>query len=542
MKKLALILALILIMGCAYAEPVQVGYVEDVNRIYGANLFYKRLENGYALFDFDNNRLTEGIYSGSFNCRSGMLRTYLAKGEGVNIYGVLAADGTEVLPFKYGDVDVLNEHWAYGLTLVEAADRNNFDYEVTINDVANVYFIDTVDVYSLETGMIKSFTRENFSAIYPVGNCVNVMDRATGNVITYDANFNELGVIENGSVYNDDYAVSDFNTFYEDGRYGATDAQGNVIVEANYAFMYYPDEGEYATIEKNDKEGIIDIQGNVIIEPQFDEIEILRCMPKTMDAVYYYDGYVLFEQDGKLGYATSAGVTCEAKYSDNVLDNHGLSCSFIDMEGNYNIMAADGIVTTITGYEDITPASYSGGYYYIVRDDDYNRGLIDWHGNVVFPCEYNDIEFSADGQFVLVSPESYGDVEIYAINEAQEAAPAAAEVPAEAPAEAPAKFGGLGSVKLPDVDFSAYSQPAAEAPAADNSGAIAMLQSAKSLLEADAAANGAAAQVLVDSAVAMLAGNPAAAILDGAKALLTADAAANSAAIITLIDSAISLL
>ena len=517
MKKLALILVFILVLGCAYAEPVKVNYMEDVNTVSYANLLFKYADNGCALYDYNGNQLTDAIYASSFSYRDGMLKTYLAQGDDINRRGILKADGSEVVPFKYGDVDILNENWVYGLTLAEAT-RDNFDYEVTVGDVKNVYLIDTVDVYSLETGMIKSFTRANYADIHAQGKFLNIQDRSTGKVITYDVNFSEIGVNDEGRIYNDEFVKSDFNKFYEDGLYGATDFDGNIVVQPAYDYMYYPDEGEFVLIENaEDQVGVMDIHGSVIVEPQFDEIEYMRRMPAGMDSVYSYDGYVCFEQDGKLGFATAAGITCEAKYSAEIMTQNGVSCTFTDMEGNFNIMAADGIVTTVTGYEDVTAASYAGGYYYIVSGENYTKGLIDWHGNVVFPCEYRSIEFSGDGQYVLVSPESYGDMEIYTINEAQ------AAVPAEAPA-AEASASGLGSLTVPNVDFSAFSQsaqapaevPAAEAPTAEapaasepaasgsNAAVITILQSAQALLNADAAANAAAVSALIDSAIALL--------------------------------------
>ena len=531
MKKLALILVFILVLGCAFAEPVKVNYMEDINTISYSNLLFKYADNGCALFDYNGNQLTDAVYASSFSYRNGMVMTYLAQPQGdeINRRGILKADGSEVVPFKYGAVDILNENWVYGLTLVEAS-RDNYDYEVSVGDEKKVYLIDTVDVYSLETGMVKSFTRANYAEIHALGRFVNIMDRSTGKVITYDASFNEMGVNDEGRIYNDEFVKSDFNKFYEDGLYGATDFDGNIVVQPTYDYMYYPDEGEFVLIENaEDQVGVMDIHGSVIVEPQFDEIEYMRRMPAGMDSVYSYDGYVCFVKDGKMGYATAAGITCEAKYSADVLNNNGVSCTFTDMEGNFNIMAADGVITTVTGYEDVTAASYAGGYYYIVSGENYTKGLIDWHGNVVFPCEYRSIEFSGDGQYVLVSPESYGDIEIYTINEAQAAVPAAAEVPAEVPAEAPAAeapVSGLGSLTVPNVDFSAFSQaaqapaeaPAAEAPAApavteapaeaaasgSNAAAITILQNAQALLNADPAANAAAVSALIDSVIALL--------------------------------------
>ena len=78
---------------------------------------------------------------------------------------------------------------------------------------------------------------------------------------------------------------------------------------------------------------------------------------------------------------------------------------------------------------------------------------------------------------------------------------------------------GLGSIALPNVDFSAYSHaaqdsaaevpavteaPAEAAASGSNAAAITILQNAQALLNADPAANAAAVSALIDSVIALL--------------------------------------
>lgn len=503
MKKLAMLLVLVLIFSCAYAQPALISHPGDVEWVEHTNLMVVPGQKGFVLTDINGNWITEDIYSSHFTYDKGLITAALYNGESLSASGALKIDGSVAVPFQYGDVDVLNENWAVGVALVEAT-RENYDYESWSSDA--VYLIDYVDIYNVNTGAKITLPRANYADSNANGAILKVEDRLNGEVTVYDAAFNVLGKTD--SLYNEDF-VDGVVAYREERLYGLKDGE-EIILEPTYHYIY-GFRGDYAMAEMNGKYGLIDKAGNLAVPCEYDDFNTSYYLPQNATG-YCAGGYFCIIQDGKLGYASAAGITCEPKYSEDIMENNGASATFTDMEGNLNIMAADGVITPVTGYERVRVAYDSSGFYYVVTDADYNYGLIDWHGEVIFPCQYNSIELSGDGQYALVEVD-YNDAELYKLDNG-EAAAAAVEVPAEAPAA---------------------EAPIAEAPAADNSAVKTLLESAKLVIATDANA----AATIIGSAISMLNGNPAAAILEGAKAVLQTGSPETA---ITLIDNAINML
>ena len=230
-----------------------------------------------------------------------------------------------------------------------------------------------------------------------MGHSLNVENRASGEVTTYDLSFNALGTVN--SLYDDSLAQMDVTTFYERGT-GLMDGEGNVIADPVYDSIgsFY---GGYAYVSLDDKYGLIDEAGNIALAIEYDDVDTSYYLPLSGSGEgsgYNAFGYFAVELDGKLGYVDEQGnVTCEPKYSVDVLDNNGASATYTDLEGKFHILAADGVETVVEGYEDVYPLNYLGGMFYRVTNEDYDYGVIDWHGNVVLPAQYNSINASGDG-------------------------------------------------------------------------------------------------------------------------------------------------
>ena len=427
MKKFALItLAMILCLSClsAGAEVLQqVAQLPDCNWVYGTNLLYTRTDSGYALMDLNGNPVTDRMFHNSFDLNYGYITTAEATAEGYNVYGLIDQAGQVLLPFQYGDIDVMNEEWAVAFSLVEAT-ADNYDYESWTDD--SYWLIGTADVYKLPEGnCVASIARENFADAYAVGNTINIEDRATGKVTAYGADFAVLAE-DIGRLYSEDYYTKPVNELRNDEyMFGLQDAQGNVIVEPVYDYLYL--NGQYAEVELNDLNGLIDLQGNVIVPCEFEEVMYVYSgyvpYDPAEEVAFEAAGYVGVVKDGKLGYVAAGGaVTCEPKYAESNMDYNGASATFTDMEGNNWILAADGIETKLEGYERIDCLDHSSGLYYEVSDADYNSGLIDWHGNVVLPMEYDSVDMSGDGRYVLVEDWDNDCCYLYQLVEAEPAA------------------------------------------------------------------------------------------------------------------------
>lgn len=501
----------------AIAAPLVASGEGSAQWVDGTSLLAIEGENGCYIARMDGTPLSEDVYGRTFDyLESGNLVT-CAKvgGDGVNNEGALDPSGREVIPFRYGEVKALDAYWAEAYTLREAT-ADNYDFQSIFSD--SYYLIDTVDFYALASGScVATLTRDQYMDARAAGHTLYVQDR-DGGAAAYDEEFNLLA---DGldSYYTSDYDRLDLDGFYGDGnKYGVKDLDGNVVVEPVYDYLhsFY---GAYAEVEIDGRYGLIDGAGNVIVPAEYDSVR--RCYRSAAGTSgYVNNGYVCVVRDGRIGYVAAGGAeTCEPKYAEDAVDVNGASATYTDIEGNTHLLAADGAECVLEGYEYIFPMDYGGGLYYRVNDASYSYGLIDWHGNVVLPCAFRDISLSGDGEYALAEPD-YGSYEIYQLNY---------PVPV---ADAP------GGEAVEPVAVEPEAEAAAPKDGAGNARALA--ESAISLLNQDAAANGAAAAALLESAVASLGeGSPAASLLSSALTLLQTDAASNGPAVVTLLQSAL---
>lgn len=516
----ALLCLSMLCVASAETTLTKVYSLENIDVISGSSLLSVETRDGYAMASLDGTLLTEAKYTNNFDLEYGYIYAY-ENTESFNDEGILRQDGSALTEFKYGDIDFLNECYALGIVLVSAT-ADAFDYESYSDD--QYWNIDTVDVIYLPEGkVIATLPRANYMDAYAQGDVIYIEDR-TGSVVTaYDSQFNALGTVS--SLYSSDYAPEEYVTFRANGQYGIQDAAGNQILAPSYAYIYLSSGYRgMVPVSDGEKEGMVDLAtGTTVVPCEYDDVNYCYYSTYTDSEDYSYTayGYFCVEKDGKLGYLDLQGnVTCEPKYAADNLDNNGCSATFTDMAGNFNILAADGVETPITGYQNVSPLYYGEGMFYRVTNEDYDYGMIDWHGNVVLPCEYDSIDLTGDGKYVIATT-GYGDyADVY-------------EITVTASSADKGKVAGMSGEKpAPAAD------EAVTAESAGNPAVAALLDSALSLLNADAAANGVAAASLLNSAAQLLTGNDAAiSVLNSAAALLSADAAANAPSVITLIQT-----
>lgn len=526
MKKLAILIvvALLCLSVCgASAETTLTRLTEFSNTyaywVYGSDLLRIEGRGGYALARPDGALITEAVYTSSFDYNYGwVIASKEGQGQGI----INGEDGKEITPFKYGDVRVRNYYWALCFNLVTAT-ADNYDYKSYSND-NEFYLIDTVDIYWLPEGrLVASLPRSNYSDNYAVGTVLNIEDRATGKVTSYDSQWNALGEVRYTS---DNTYAPHYTTYSENGQQGLVDPDGNVVMTPAYRYVDDDVYDGYFTVSTGEKYGLADLTGSVVIPAQYDRICYLYDAPGFVGHAYVINGYVCVENNNKLGYySLTGGETCPPKYASANLDNNGVSALFTDMAGNINILAADGTETMLEGYSRVSAASYTGGVYYETSDDDYNSGLIDWHGVEILPTEYNTLDISGSGRYLLTQ-KTYKDPYIVwelSCNDFDAAAPQPAPEPEPAPA--------------PQVEGQPEGQPAnqpATAPAGDsaNSAAVLLIDNAITMLQT----NPEFSATLLESAAVMLAGNDqAVAIVNSAVTLLKADPATNAATVSTLL-------
>ena len=399
--------------------------------------------SSYADFEDDCARVIDTSdegFEGAFDiqgnalipCEYGALQEYgvsdyytVQNESGVNMAGVVNAEGTLVVPMEYGDIDFLSDRWAMAVKL-EVTDGADYDYEALFGD--ENYIVTAYDFYDLAAGaMIGTLSRDDLRSAEAFGDYIFVMDHAD-NVTIYDAAFTAVGSAD--SLY-DAYASSDEGVVYlptgevvlpgyrynsdlgfgllcvadEDYNYGVVDLEGNIVVPfGEYDYVYEFDLNGYARVEKDSLCGLIDLSGKCVVPCEYDEIERLAF---AGDYVYGLGGYACVEKGGKFGYVSleTGEVTCPINYVDPTVI--GLSMVARDITGALYIIAADGTATS-TDYVDVYDSTYGDGSLLMVQNAEGFWGLVDWHGNVVLDFTFDssyDVNISADGAALLVSGE-----------------------------------------------------------------------------------------------------------------------------------------
>ena len=549
--------------------------LSNADWIDGSDLLRVEQDAGYAIADVSGNLLTDAVYGRSFSSDYGFIFAFHAT-EDVNSGGLLNADAQEITPFQYGDVKVLSRNWAIGFKLKQS-DANHYDYQSWSSSDA-YYLIDTADVYYIADGTascIANLTREQYMRAEAYGDYISIEDR-TNSVKMYDSSF--TAVAEGlGSTYDTgDLDLSEFETFRENGQYGLMDKEGNVLLEPSFAYIY-DFRGDYAEVSTGDLEGLIDRTGKVVVPAEYDSVKSSYYGPVNgaySSSNYYNGGYFAVEKDRKLGFVNENGeVTCEPKISIEVMDINGASALYTDLSGDLHILAADGVDTLIdASKQNVYPLSYGSGLLYRYTDENYNYGVIDWHGQEILPCEYDDVELSGSGNYMIVAPDwnvsdiytvNYGDIAITASFAAEEtpaeAAPADAAQTEAAPADAaqteaaPADAAQTEAAPAdaPQTEAAPADAPQTEAAPADAaatgdvslSAAADLLKSAADLISADAAANSDTIASLLNSAAVLVESSKpeAAAMIRSAVTLITSGVT-DSATLTTLLNSAAGML
>ena len=530
----------------------------DVRWVYNSTYLSYRGSNGYGLMDVDGNQITADYYSDSFDMDYGYIIGTTANAGTINAKGLLDGDGNLLIPFQYGDVDVLSTQWALGLTLKDAA-ADNYDYSTWDDDY---YLIDTVDIYWLPTdSIVGTLTREEFNDASAEGNVINIENRMTSEVTSYDSSFTALGTVS--YISSGDYASYDYSIYKDNGQEGLVDAAGNIVLPASYKYINDSKRGCYV-VSTGEKYGLIDLEGSVLIAPEYDRIVTNYDAPyyaeENTTSTYVFGGYVAVSNNDRLGYVTTDGtVTVEPSYAEDAVDLNGVSIFMTDLTGETKILAADGVLSdTPQGVETRNYAvDYSGGFLYKTLNDDYLEGLIDWHGNEILPCEYYDIDLSGDGNYLLVQKDYDAPYELYTVTYPSADGAAAVVTSQEGTDESTdgteASTGTAGNAlssliskmknSSASVDTEEDSAQADETTAVDTASADTSSEDAGQTAGGDSASVKDSSIALIDNVISLLKTDPAG-NAESIKAILSSVSAINSdnAALLSVIDSVITLL
>ena len=237
------------------------------------------------------------------------------------------------------------------------------------------------------------------------------------------------------SYYYNGFAEVTTKTFDNDGNpishYGFIDTEGNVVVPCIWDYTAHLFSEGLIAVRKDEKWGFVDTSGNLIIPCIWDEaINFCDGLARVFEGETLY-GYPF---SGKYGYIDTTGrlvVPFLLKYADNF--NEGLASikfggkwGFVNTSGEivipfkwdwartfHNGLAPVGDQSNKLGLIDpdgnlVTPCEWDDILYYYgfwrVCKSDFSTpkyGVIDSSGNLVIPCEYNSIQYG-DGYFTLL--------------------------------------------------------------------------------------------------------------------------------------------
>lgn len=248
-------------------------------------------------------------------------------------------------------------------------------------------------------------------------------------------------------------------------KYGLITATGDVRVDFQYDGIWYLADNMFS-VKQNGRYGIIDTQGNIIKSITHWEITLIRgaylridgdyftadrnFTPVSYDEVYGYGDDPYQELAKSLGYdwMYSVGIAVNRYIAGKYTNGVGYSYYLLDGDNSYRVLlTADWMIGILRGssadlirilthdgiYDGNGASIYSAAahgqripeeynyYYYsggvIVETNNGSlKGLLDWNGNQIIPCEYQRIgNENGEGYIGAVKANSSGfvDSDIY---------------------------------------------------------------------------------------------------------------------------------
>ncbi|MDD6144621.1 MAG: hypothetical protein PUD16_14180 [bacterium] len=535
-----------------------------------------------ALADQDGNKLTQSIYN--FFSDVYVDRGIISGTDSDGDWGVMNTDLEILVPFDYKETYIFNKNWVMctphsssaklefwnlrdgklAFTMLPKQYESGFSppgCELLLVEEPN----GKVRVYNLQGKQV-----DTTDSLYGYEDAKEVKDYETFKL--YDGTSTMVDLEGNMVIVPDDYdQLSTYDGWFfratRDGKTGVVDGAGNVIIPfhkdnqlkyTSYTPARHPGfvGGGYGSVVRNDKLYFYDFHGE--LTASFDDS---------------FDG-------GK--FSTSHASAFSTK-----------------KEGSAVILAADGKKSTVKYDKYFRVVDNGSGYFYLGVNEDYDYALYDWHGNQLLPYEYSDFLISGDGWYLLAKRDDSKYAEMYEISYPEvwyemyaddmrepheeyktKEEPASSASSSDQPslsalvsalekgvqeadsAQSGKKQGGIlssdtavrpgtqqpeptkstgllvSNTATPTPAPAAQPTPAPAAAPAAPGAASGLLESAKLLLQTDAAGNSAAIVQLINTAAEMLSGTNAAGLLQSAAMLAQTNAAQNAAAIVQLLDTA----
>lgn len=454
MKKLGvLLLVLLLALGSASAEITveKVYEVKTGDFLKGTNLVMFRNEPfGLAgIMGPDGTEIVPPTYM-DLTAKSTFDYIAAAKEDRLNGKGMIDGAGNVLIPFEYGELEIISEDWVMALTLKEST-KDHYDFQALFGGYGSGYYlIDTRTFYYMPTKTaVGTLPRDGFDSVRGYPGFLVIKDTEGKNTV-YDENFQPVGTasetyygyvfMKNGDkwdvkragdgkmLFTSPYEVSQFeqgeNLFRitSQSKAGRVDMEGNVVVEPKYENLYGVAGGYVAARkEREGKIGLVNSKGEELTDFVYDEIiaTYKRGLTGGEERVIILDGYAPVEKDGKIGFIDETGKeTVAPTYAKASVEVNGNTLLVTGVDGKKTLVAADGTVTELD-YESVTRIYDSMPCrLYSVKNNVGQVGIIDWHGNLVLPFgEYTEYgcKASLDGSMLMMENSKTRTQEVYKV-------------------------------------------------------------------------------------------------------------------------------
>lgn len=433
-KTLAFLLAVLLVFSlapAAFAAPNTEKLEADdaiLDPVSGAIAFKVEYEDCYQLMDAKGKILVtadEG-YS-DMDLLDGFFRVEKDGAEDLKNLGLLATDGTVIIPAEYGLVEVLNDRWQAGILYKDGSEA---DYDLSVTYYGDTkdtfyYLIDTVDFFfdgekvgTLE-GEVCRYSRQAFGAYLGVtgkdSNTCFFNSKMEPSPYEdpymtleeydwdYDENSNEIYIHQGtGQIaFQPDCTLTPEEVenalLYKEGK--IYDLQGKEVCSFSREYEYINDSSdEFAVVELDDLEGLVSLDGKEIIPPEYDalggsEYEILKF------------GYIAAEKDGKFGFFDAKGkLVCDILYPAEDASIYGNVAYLRNDDGLYTVITAEAGELP-EKYTYISLTGEDGCVAFAAEKADESTGLVDVKGKVLIPFSKDcyGIDVTEDGSIALAT-------------------------------------------------------------------------------------------------------------------------------------------
>ena len=347
----------------------------------------------------------------------------------LNGKALMDSAGILVTGFEYGAFEVLGKNWGMGIKIKETAGEP-YDYTGFWND--NKYIITETDFIDLKSrNCVGTLRREQYKVGKIVGGDYLLIEDRNGSIQLYD---NKMKPVNSTFKSRSD---EELEVKRELGTYLVSRITGETVAEGIVA-SYEINRTDFFAVrgsKTGSKRGIMDRTGKMLSSFDYDDIDLVSSdgscvvvsqnekkglfslidaklvVPCKYDAIlknsmgYIQNGYIAVEVDGKIGYVNLTGkITCEPQYAKNAVKIIGCTMYANEIDGGVVVISADGTITR--GIKEIDSYNCStDGYFLSVKGDNDEWGILDWHGNVVIPCN-NESSYIIYGNNSIVSNNS----------------------------------------------------------------------------------------------------------------------------------------